>query len=181
MVWTEPPRDWTDGEFVIETMMDTHVRDQFKATWHEIKKKASTQSVTSSTTLVDCTDMAITVAASEVWAFQFRVIHDGASAGDLKTAFTFPASGDLQAMGIGMNTTDATALVVGRYSTTTSPTASVTYGCNAANDWQMLSVEGVFINSTTPGTLQFQFAQVTSNATATRVKANSQVLGMKLA
>jgi len=179
MAWTAP-KTWSVGETLTAANFNTHVRDNSRATWREIARKSVTQSVTSSTVLVNDDALFIPVTGTEVWAFEFRILCDGASAGDIKTAFTFPASGDLQAMGFGPSVTDVTSFVIQRYSTTTSPTATVTYGTNAANDWMVVTVKGVYINGGTGGNLQFQWAQAASSGTATRVKANSQVLGQLL-
>ncbi len=150
----------------IESMMHLHAR------------KSSDESVASSTTLQDDNDLALTVAASEVWEFRLHIIYTAAAAADIKFAWTFPTGGVMAASGVGLSSTDVFSHYP--YYFTTSPTSALTYG-GADATIRDFSVEGTFTNSTTPGTLQLQWAQQASSGTASVVKANSTLWVCKLA
>ena len=180
MPWTAP-RTWTDGELVTKAIMDPHVRDNFLAVPHPVVRKTSNQTVTSSTVLVNDTALVLPVLANEVWRFEFDILYDGASAGDIKIAFTFPASGEIVAGGIAL---DAGGTVTSNaFSGTTTPTASVAYAAfgTGAGNKIFLRIPGVFINAGTGGSLTLQWAQQTSSATATTVYTNSAIWGARLA
>ena len=92
--WTEPPRDWTAGELVTEAIMDTHVKNQLISTLHLLKYKSSDETVTSSTVLQNDDDLVYAVGANELWYFDFSLYTDdsGSGTGEMKIAFTWPAS-----------------------------------------------------------------------------------------
>jgi hypothetical protein len=179
MAWTAP-RTWTDGELVTKTIMDAHVRDNFLAVGpHLIARKTADQSVTSSTTLVDCTTMTLPLLANEIWQFTFNVLFDAATAADIKLGFTFPTSGRIDATSFWLGSTDLSQMAA--WSGTTTPSTAFTFAGQAADVRMLMPISGIFTNSTNAGNLQLQFAQATSNATATRVFANSTVWAVKLA
>jgi len=49
MAWTDP-RTWTIGEIVTKAIMDTHVRDNLRETWHEMAYVEFTADVTTTAT-----------------------------------------------------------------------------------------------------------------------------------
>jgi hypothetical protein len=160
--------------------MDPHIRDNFLAVGpHLIARKASDQSVTSSIALVDCTTMTLAVAANEVWQFVFNVIYTGATTGDIRLAFTFPASGriDANAVWAGAGGT----VQMNEWSGTTTPTTAVQLNAPGTTTHYFLPITGLFTNAGTAGNLQLQFAQGTSDATATTVFTHSTVWAVKLA
>ena len=174
------PRTWTDGELVTKAIMDVHVRDNFNAMGpHLIVRKTSDQSVTSSTVLVNDSVLVLPVGVSEIWHFTFFVVYTGASTGDIKIAFTFPSGGDIRMSLIGRNA--AGTVVDQNFSTTTSPTSSIDFAAAGTTFANTLPLTGVFVNGGTGGNLQMQWAQQTSDATATIVKANSTLWAVKLA
>ena len=180
MAWTAP-RTWTDGELVTKAIMDPHVRDNFLATGpHLIARKTSDQAVTSSTVLVDCTSMVLPLLANEVWYYKFFIIYGAGTVGDMKLGWTFPAAGDLQMSGPAASDAGGT-LAYYVFSTTTSPTTARSFIGNGTASYVTLPFEGVFVNGANAGNLTFQFAQNTSDATSTTVKAQSTVWGVKLA
>ena len=177
MAWTAP-RTWTDGELVTAAIMNPHIRDnQLAEGPHLIVRKPSDESVTSSTVEQADNDLILPLAANEVWHFKFFIVYTGAAAGDLKIRFTFPTSGDLRLSTIFVDVSDA--LIFNDISTTTSPTTSRNFGAAAA--YRGFPLEGVFVNGANAGNLALEWAQVTSNATPTTIKANSTLWAVKLA
>lgn len=136
-------------------------------TWTEGVKTSSDQSVTSSTTATDATDLSFSVAANLYYAFEFVLLFTGASGG-LKVNMTFPTS--------------PTAVY---YAVTSSLNSTVTGGATAAGTdltvfstvpatWvNAVSVVGFLSNGANAGAVQMKFAQQTSNATATVLKKGS--------
>jgi len=175
------PRTWTDGELVTKAIMDVHVRDNFLAMGpHLVNRKTADQSVTSSTALVNATSMTLPVGANEVWLFAFNIVYSGANTGDLKLAFTFPAAGRIDATAHWGNSAGTSALA--EFSGTTTPTTSQIFtGSGGSTVHYLFPLPGIFTNSSTAGDLQLQFAQGTSDATATTMYTNSTVYGVKLA
>lgn len=179
MAWTAP-RTWTDGELVTASIMNTHIRDnELALDQHLIVRKTSNQTVTSSTVLVNDTALVLPVSANEIWKFEFHVIATGASTGDIKIAFTFPAGGDFSAH---LAADDSTGTpVVGQWGTTSSPTAARNFGMNGAAVKYVFPIVGTFYNGGTGGNVTLQWAQNASDVTATTVYANSTLWGVKLA
>jgi hypothetical protein len=140
--------------------------------------RTSTQSVTSSTTLVNDNALFVTVAANAVYRGELVLIYDGDTAGDLKAAWTVPASATIStAFATGLSGSAAAAtddLVTG--ASNTPQFGALGSGTNCAALY-------IFILTTsgTSGTLQFQWAQNTSSATATRVFAGSHLVLQRIA
>lgn len=163
---------------VTASIMNTHVRDNLLASApHLVVRKTSDQSVTNSTALVNDTALVMAVAANEIWRVEFNILHVGP--GGLRTAFTFPASGNIAfaAHGDDGGGTDRTGYSVG----TTTPSSTWQWQSDSGSNIRVLSWYGVFVNAGTAGNLQLQWAQSTLNATATNVKANSTLWAVKLA
>lgn len=118
-------------------------------------RKLATQSVTSSTTLVDDTELKCPVSASRVYLFEAQIAYTGSAAGDIKIAFTGPSGAVIrwQPMGsIQINSGDTIAAV----SSEVSEGGTLTYG--AATGTRTASIRGRITTSTTAGYLQLQFA-----------------------
>ena len=179
MAYTTPDTAVT-GVVAPAAMWNTGVRDNLETAVMTLRaRKISDQSVTSSTVLVDCTAMALPVAANGIYEFRFIVIYEALTAGDIKIGFTFPTSGDLRLSIVAATAADTFGFPV--FSSTTSPTIAATFSGQNAGAYLVLPFEGVFVNGANAGNLQLQFAQGTSNATATTVKAHSTVWAAKLA
>ena len=151
---------WTPGEVLVAADVNT---------WFvpSVAAKTSDQSVTSSTTLVSDSALFLPVATSALYIFNCLILNTGLTGGQIKMQFTGPAgatmnSGIIGFASAGGNTFGATfrgfaSTVI--FDTPTSETPIL---------WQ-----GSIQTSSTAGTVQFQWAQGTSNATATVVKAGS--------
>jgi hypothetical protein len=177
MAWTAP-RTWTDGELVTKAIMDPHIRDNFLAVGpHLIVRKPSDESLASSTTLQDDDHLQLTVAANDAWYCRYVLLADVPVTPDIKIAFTFPASGRV-AFQSSWFATDGT-VTLGRWGGTTTPTAAVAASGNT--NQESLIIEGLFVNSSTAGTLILQWAQNTSDASAVVMKTHSTLWAVKLA
>jgi hypothetical protein len=160
----------TDKRVIVQAALST-------AGPHLIARKTSDQSVTSSTTLVDCTSMGLPVLANEIWKVEFSVVYQTTTTGDIKIGFTFPTGGETDLNAAWGDNTGAFAIA--NWFATTSPTPSKQLYGDANRNHVLIT--GIYVNGANAGTLQLQFAQATSDATATTVKANSTVWGVKLA
>lgn len=148
-------------------------------------RKTSDQSVTSSTTLVDVTTLGHAVAANEVWVVDAFVRIVGNGTGDIKFAFTVPAAATIMGAalnGVGDagapadNVADDPAM---RYVAFTSSGASQSFANGTLELMYHLHV--VVVNGANAGSVQLQFAQATSNGTATSVLTNSHMIARRYA
>jgi hypothetical protein len=179
MAWTAP-KTWSVGETLTAANFNVHIRDNELAIGpHLIARKTADQSVTSSTVLVDCTTLALTVAANEVWLCEWSVVYQAGTVGDLKVAFTFPTAGEVIFDAQAWPDSGGT-LNLSSFYATTSPTTSRSFFGDGANR-HPLRIQGIYVNGANAGTVQLQFAQNTSDGSATTVKANSTVWAVKLA
>jgi hypothetical protein len=136
-------------------------------------RKTANQSVTSSTVFVNDTQLVVAVSASRSYAFSLNLIYQGATAGsgDIKLAWSVPAGSVVNAVVGGVNT--GLAAVWGYMNTAAvNPSA---FGTNGGVGALGLIVNGTITVSTTPGSLQLQWAQNTSSGTATIVLVGSNL------
>ena len=177
------PRDWTAGEFVTEAIMDTHVRDNFLAMGsHLIVRKTADESVTSSTVFQADDSLILPVGVSEVWKWELCLLVTAAAAGDIKVQWTFPAGGTFSAVAYGVSSADVAQIT--QWATTTTPTGAAFFGSTGFSvntTATPIAIQGVYTNAGTGGSVTLEWAQQTSNATATVVKANSTLWAVKLA
>jgi hypothetical protein len=133
--------------------------------------KPSDQSVTNSMALVNDNSLNFAVLAGEVWQFEVDLYATVATVGvgGLACAFTVPAGCTLQ-----WSSTDASASVG-----TVSGTGRSLVGASGTGTY-MTKIIGQVIVGSTAGTVQMQFAQATSNATATTMKAGSSLIATRM-
>jgi hypothetical protein len=131
--------------------------------------KGTDQSVTSSTVLVNDNTLFVPVLASVTYFLILQVIYEGGTQGssDLKFAWTAPSGAAMSVQQSSITTAGGSTIgFVRGLSGSTAGTSG------AGNKWG-LQLTGTFSTSSTAGTLQFQWAQNTSNGTATIVHAQS--------
>ena len=125
--------------------------------------------VASSTTLVDVTDLTLRVGKYERINFKYNIFYNTAATPDFKYFIDTPAS--LTSYRVAQNGCDhagaALASIITAEGSAISITASGTDGC--------LQLTGTIENGATAGDIKFQFAQDTSNGTATTVREGSSV------
>jgi hypothetical protein len=135
--------------------------------------KAATQSVTSSTTLVNDSDFAVTLTPGK-WRVELRAHTAGVStgAGDIKMQWAFSGTNNNSTrivLGPSAGMTDPTAATM--QSTARSLSTSVVYGnidSPVAGVW-----EDLYLDVAATGVLQLQWAQNASSSTATTMSSNS--------
>jgi len=124
--------------------------------------------VVSSTVLVDHAELFFTPAINKKYFALLTTYVTASSSGDMKQAFTIPtgASGNILTGAQYMAALDEQAAVI----TTTAP-----LGVNAAGLVEYSFPIKIQMGAT-PGNIQYQFAQNTSNATPTIIKAGTTLL-----
>jgi hypothetical protein len=138
--------------------------------------KSTNQSVTSSATLVNDSALAVPLLANAVYDFELVLGYNGASgAGNIKLAWVLP-SGATIGYAIYGNTTGGSATDA-PWVTSTSAQALGTSGTSTPVG---AVLSGTVAVSGTPGTMQLQWAQNSSNGTATTVLAGSVLLAWQV-
>jgi len=173
MAWTTP-RDWVGGEFVTESIMDTHVRDNLTLVPHFLRKTAD-ESVVSSTTPQDDDHLTFSIAANEVWSVQAVLWHSSASGTPhFRYSFAAPASATFHLIGRSLTTGGVFQFINIR---------SAADNCDAlsGSTFQISFLDGVVVNAGTAGSARVTWAQAVSNATATVLKQNSHMFIARLA
>lgn len=161
--------------------MNTHIRDnQLAEDYHLIARRTANQSVTSSTALVNDDTLQLTVGTNEVWLFRFVLRYDGASTGDIKIAFSMPASATVDATPSVMSGTAGT-FTDSAWSGVVTDGSPQSFLCSGAGTTRMNIIDGVYIGAGTAGTLILRWAQNASDATATRMLTHSTLWAVKLA
>ncbi len=132
---------------------------------------------TTSGSAVDATGFSFAIAANEVWTFDITLNLTGITGGT-KFAVNGPSAATLMAQVFGM-TSGVTAFrsdVISALATL-SATALVT---SNGTTGMLVRITGVIVNSSTPGTVQLQWASVTGGNTST-IKANSSFTATRIA
>lgn len=176
MAWTAP-RTWVSGEVVTAALMNTHLRDNLLSLNGYVRKTAD-ESVTSSTTLQNDDHLLYTIGAAGTYVFDVHLFAESAAnaAGDIIVGFTFP-TGTMHFSGNGAHNSLASGSTgdgewIARLSAT-SGTTNIPYGLSTTPTW--IHIHGILI-ATATGTLQFQWAQLASNANASTVKSGSHLV-----
>ena len=134
-----------------------------------VKVVTADVSVTSSTTLVDVTELDLRVGKYERINFKYNIFYNTAATPDFKYLIDTPAA--LTTYRVAQNGCDhagaALASIITAEGSAIAITASGTDGC--------LQLSGTIENGAAAGDLKFQFAQNTSDATAAKVLEGSSV------
>lgn len=144
---------------------------------HQVKRKASDESVTSSTVLQADNELTFTAVAGETYVFEVCVFAFSTSATpDIKLGFTFPAG--TMSFGVsGGNPTISFAANTAATSGTTSLPVGVTLSASPSAD--LIVINGSFV-CTTGGTVTLIWAQNVSDATAMTIKAGSTLTATRV-
>lgn len=135
--------------------------------------KTSDQSVTSSTTLVDCTGLSFAIGANETWKMQMDFHATALGTAGMKWKFTVPSG--CTGNGNGTASRNANGFQAVNINLTTGGSGTTVMGGQ-----DIYGITGYFVNSSTAGTVQFQFAQGASNATATIILAYSCITAHRI-
>lgn len=136
-------------------------------------------SVVSSTVLADAAGLAVPLLADSVYAIDGWFYYQAAAAGDLRTGWRFPSGADGWWSTVGPDATNNPVASQERrnytdFGVVPLNTSLVTAGDDDLTDIYITTVPRGFIETGNEGgTLQVQFAQGTSNATATILHAGS--------
>jgi len=134
-------------------------------------RKTANESVTSSTTVQDDNDLAMTLAANTVYWLDGMLITDGALAGDFRLQFVVP-SGTIRWLANGP-VSGATVTVTDVDRNWKVGSATTVLGTIASGTSSIVHVAGIIRTGASGGTFKLQWAQGSSSGTATRVFANS--------
>ena len=143
------------------------------------KRKLTSQAVTSSTTLVNDTDLAWLLSPGAYRIELFAHASSPSDVPDLRSAWAFSgtlAGNGRSVMGPGVNTTAAEGQSAGSVSRSSGHgfATAVQIGLDAGLAASVLH-EDLLVTVTVAGTLQWQWAQGTSNANATTVSTASRM------
>lgn len=138
-----------------------------------IATKDATESVTSSTTMQNDDELFVSVVANATYIVQMFLLHDSATAGDIKIGFSSPTD-SVFAWGVhGANTTNTSSAAVSSVNMTLqTTTATVSFGGGGSTGTAAF-VAGTLTTAGTAGTFRFQWAQDVSSATASNVRQGS--------
>jgi hypothetical protein len=178
--WTSP-RTWVANEVVTAAEMNAHVRDNLNAINGFVRKTAD-ESVTSSSVQQNDDHLLYAIPAVGTYVFDLYLLALSAAnaAGDLQVGFSFP-TGTFYLTGFGADAGLASGSVqTGAWGSApiTSGTAALTYGLSTTSN--SIYLHGLFI-ATATGTVQFQWSQSASNASASTVKTGSHMLVRQVA
>lgn len=133
--------------------------------------KPTDQQVTSSTALQNDNDLFLPVLANATYLIDFYINYSGGATGasDLLMQWSVPAGATMR---YGADFQSSAGLTVVTGATYTAGTG-ITAGTNGTSNLMSVRGRGSLIVSTTAGNLQHRWAQVTSSATPTTVRAQS--------
>lgn len=143
-------------------------------------RKTADESLPSSTTLQDDDQLAVAVDANATYWVQTFISYEAATAGDLKIGWSAPAGAEFPWNFAGLTSTAATAGDA-VYSAVNTLSGTDTAGGIGAGAALVARPSGILVISSTPGTFTFRWAQGTSSATPTIVKAGSGLLLTRVA
>ncbi len=139
-------------------------------------RKSSDQTVTSSTTLVNDSQLKFAIEASTTYTFQaWLYVYAADATPDIKVTFTAPAGSTLF-----WSSSQVIFLANGSTTLTVVAPAGTTGDFFVDSNLRVVQLYGSVLNSTTAGDVQLQFAQNTSSANGTSIKAGSYIMGFKV-
>jgi hypothetical protein len=136
-------------------------------------RKTSDETISSSTTLHNDTQLFVSVKANAVYHVILELRELAQPADDFKIGFTGPA-GYAFTGGVRGPEGNATTLL-NTYTSEILSGTPLAFGGIASNNL-VISIQGLLITSGTAGTFQLQWAQNASSASGTTLKANSFML-----
>jgi hypothetical protein len=139
-------------------------------------RKSSDQTVTSSTTLVNDSQLKFAIEANATYTFQaWLYVYAADGTPDIKVTFTSPA-------GSTLFWSSSQVIFLANASTTLTVVApgGTTGDFFVDSNLRVVELFGSVLNSSTAGDVQLQFAQNTSSANGTSVKAGSYIMGFKV-
>jgi len=169
-----PLRTFVDGESPSAADFNRYFMQQIMI------RKLVTESVSLNATAQPDNELFCTVNAGETYFVNMFLLYDGLAAADIEVSFTGPAGATFDYVSDGV--IQSAAATIDRLSRTHQvlTTSFPTGGCFGVGTSVAMLLKGILIVDTTPGTFQFNWSQFVSNATATRVLADSVMMLRRL-
>ena len=173
----------------VDNTIETQVAAALAARFLAVVKSAneSVNNAGTGSTLQDDDELLLALEANSTYIWECAIYYEGATAGDIKIAFTQPTSAVTNWGGLGAATAfDGTAAAreaeyVAFTNQSSSPTSSLGYGALTSSVDGMILVKGTTITGANAGNLRLQWAQNAANATNTTVFAGSYMRAEKVA
>ena len=168
-----------------EAQADAALAERFLAVVKSANESVNNASTGS--TLQDDDELLLPLEADSTYLWECVIYVEGATAGDIKLAFTQPTSATTNWGALGPATAfDGTAAAreaeyVAFTAQASSPTSSQGYGVLTSAVDGIILVKGVTITGANAGNLRLQWAQNSANATNTTVFAGSYMRAEKVA
>ena len=147
--------------------------------------KAATTSRSSMTTLADDPDLTVTLDASATYTIEMVLSYAALTAAGFQTAWSVSAgvtSVNRSVDGPGSSAADASADNISMRSGVHNYATAVSCGTRNSGSNQLVAVERALVTTdTTGGTVTLQWAQATSNATATLLSVSSYMTVTRIA
>lgn len=152
----------------------------------QFARKTSDETVTNNSTIQADDELSLSVAASETWEFEFRLHYTTVTAADFKCGLKFPSSPteiSYDVMGPGTDAANSGAVTTLPSMATVHGTADAVGGIVLGGDTNKFTavLRGYVRNGSNAGTVTAWWAQGTTNASNTVVKAGSWAVGRQLA
>jgi hypothetical protein len=139
-------------------------------------RKATDESVASSTALQNDDELAVPLGLGEVWIFEAWIgVFSSSATGDFKLSFTVPAGATIRWSGLGAGNTGTDHEVI-----TSSGATDVYQITGSGGITDSIVIHGTVVNGLTAGNLQMQWAQNTSTSAAVVVQTGSYLWAGKL-
>ena len=178
MTW-HTPRTWGVNDDITASRLQDISDDLTVLGAPPLAIKTATETVAGSTTLQDDDELTITVEASTKYRIELVILYDGPQASDLKFALVVPSGtvqGVVHRLVTAATSTSATELSMGGGDLT----VAVGAGNLGTGVPSAVYAFGIAAVGGTGGSLKLQWSQNTSNATPTRVFANSYLLAQRI-
>jgi hypothetical protein len=141
--------------------------------------KSGDESRTSTIAVSDDSELVLTVAANTLYYVKGVLLYDGASGGDLRLGWSAPAGATFDWTGGGLDSA-STGLAGTMYVGAWTLAGEHVYGCNASGNNQFALPEGWLQTGANAGSFRARWAQGTSSATSTRIRARSGLTALAM-
>lgn len=142
--------------------------------WHSVHRTTDAAPINASTVLVSDAVMVTALPTAGTFMWEDVIFYDSSAAGDFKIAYTWPAgTTNTKWGGQGGSTAIAGSVGDGQFGVVTVSGTSLPFGGAGVGTQTFIIVRGYIVMGGTAGNLQLQYAQQTSDATNTTVRAGT--------